>query len=62
MNNQKMYGRSKQIIVEPSKPKKETKRLPFNKELLLENYFYNSSTSILLKRIPKNKERDCYYI
>jgi len=55
MEKQKMYGRSKQVIVETPIPKKETKQLSFNKALLLENHFYNSSTSIILKRIGGNK-------
>ena len=55
MENQKMYGRSKQVIVEIPIPKKETKQLSFNKVLLLENHFYNSSTSILLKHRRLNK-------
>ena len=55
MEKQKMYGRSKQVIIETPKPKKETKGLPFNKELLIENCFYNNSMVALLKRIPKNK-------
>ena len=50
MEKIKMYGRSNHVIVETPKPKKETKQLSFNKELLLENHFYNSSTSILLKK------------
>lgn len=50
MGKQKTYGRSKQVIVETPKPKKETKQLSFNKALLLENHFYNSSTSIILKK------------
>ena len=49
----KMYGRSKQVIVEVPKPRKENKRLPFNSALLLENHFYNSSMSIALKNISK---------
>ena len=55
MEKQKMYGRSKQVIVETPRPKKETKQLSFNKALLLENHFYNSSTSILLKQRSINK-------
>ena len=55
MEKQKMYGRSKQVIVETPRPKKETKQLSFNKALLLENHFYNSSMSILLKQRSINK-------